>query len=328
MTAPGIRTLASGLSGVEGPCAGPGGWILNVCSLDRADRPEWATRGGDVVATHLDRPGASTVLFNTGGIPVALAFGPDQGLYVTDEGRRAIVRAAPDTTLTDVITHWHGERINGPNDLAFDRDGNLYFSDPWTSSPRNPIGAVYGHDAATGELHRLDEGMWFPNGVVVGDGTLFVAETFRRTVWIYDLAGGGRATDRRLFCELPDVDDAPRLSPSEADRLGVDHLCGPDGMALDATGHLYVAHFGSAAVHVLDPAGHEVERLSLPGRDPTNVCFGGPGHDQLIVTLDDTGAVVVVDAGVVGRRLPFCPTTVANHAWAARLAQRSASAPS
>jgi gluconolactonase len=312
-------TLATGQCGVEGPCVGPSGWVLNVCSLDRPDQPGWPTRGGDVVATNPDRPLDSTVLFNTGGIPVALAFGPDHALYVTDEGRRAIVRVGPDGALVDVITHWQAERLNGPNDLAFDDDGNLYFSDPWTSSPKNPIGGVYGHDRATGELHRIDEGMWFPNGVVARDGTLLLAETFRRTVWAYELRGGGRADAKRLFCELPDVPDAPRLSAAEQERLGVDHVCGPDGMALDTDGNLYVAHYGSGAVHVFDGQGRPLERLGAPGRDPTNVCFAGRRHDQLVVTLDDTGSVVVLDVGTTGRRLPFCPSALEHHPWEERL---------
>ena len=72
--------------------------------------------------------------------------------------------------------------------------------------------------------------MWFPNGVVVSDDTLLVAETFRRTIWAYELRGAGRATNKRRFAELPDSPDAPRLSRADQDRLGVDHLCGPDGM--------------------------------------------------------------------------------------------------
>jgi gluconolactonase len=302
--------------------------VLNVCSLDKADHPDWPTRGGDVVATRLDRPGVSTVLFNTGGIPVALAFGPDGALYVTDEGRRAIVRVAADGDHTDVVTHWQGERINGPNDLAFDSDGNLYFSDPWTSSPNNPIGAVYGYDATTGGLHQLDRDMWFPNGVVVSDDTLLVAETFRRTIWAYELRGGGRVTNKRRFAELPDTGDAPRLAPADQERLGVDHVCGPDGMALDATGHVYVAQFGSGSVYVLDTRGAIVDRRSVPGRDPTNVCFAGPAHDQLVVTIDDTGEVVVLDGVATGLRLPFCPTVDAAHPWAGRVAQPAAGGPS
>jgi gluconolactonase len=320
--------LARGQCGVEGPCAGPGGWILNVCSLDRPEQPDWPTRGGDVVATHPDRPLGSTVLFTTCGIPVALAFGPDGALYVTDEGRRAIVRVDADGSLADVITHEGadapGRRLNGPNDLAFDAAGNLYFSDPWTSSPANPIGGVFGHERASGahpagRLHRIDDGMWFPNGVVVADDLLLVAETFRRTIWAYDLVGDGRAAGKRRFCELPDVPDAPRLPPDEQRARGLDHVCGPDGMALDADGRLYVAHFASGAVFVFDGDGTELDRLDVPGRDPTNVCFAGPDHDQLVVTVDDTGDVVALDLRVRGRRLPFCPSAVPDHPWAAML---------
>jgi gluconolactonase len=317
-----VTTLARGQCGPEGPCLGPDGWILHVCSLDRPDRLEWPTRGGDVMATHPDDPLSSHVLFRTGGIPVALGFGPDGALYVTDEGRRSIVRADADGELTDLITHWRGERINGPNDLAFDEEGNLYFSDPWTSSPQNPIGAVYGWSRATSELHRIDEGMWFPNGVVAADGVLLVAETFRRAVWAYDLDGRGGAGGKRRFCSLPDVADASRLPPAEQERLGVDHLCGPDGMALDVAGNLYVAHFASSAVFVFDPTGQEVDRLAVSGRAPTNVCFIGPDLDQLAVTVDDTGEVVVLELGVTGRRLPFCPSGVADHPWSARLPPR------
>src|SRR3954454_829370 len=91
-----MRLIAEGLSNVEGPAVAPQGWVLNVCSISRPAEG-WFTRGGDVTATHRDRPLDTRVLFNTStaekqGIPAALAFGPDGCLYVTDEGRRSIVR--------------------------------------------------------------------------------------------------------------------------------------------------------------------------------------------------------------------------------------------
>ena len=173
-------------------------------------------------------------------------------------------------------------------------------------------------------LHRIDEGMWFPNGVVVTeDGTLLVAETFRRVIWAYDLLGDGRADGKRLFADLPDVPDAPRLPAEEQARLGVDHVCGPDGLALDTDGNLYVAHFASGAVHVLDRQGRPLDRLTVPGRCPTNVCFAGPDHDRLVVTLDDTGEVVMLEAGATGRRLPFCPSSSADHPFAPLLPDHS-----
>jgi gluconolactonase len=195
----------------------------------------------------------------------------------------------------------------------------LYFSDPWTTSPNNPVGGVYGRNPGTDEVHRIDHGLCFPNGVVTRDDALLVAETHRLVVWAYELLGGGRATGKRRFCDLPDVADAPRLPPEAQAELGLDHLCGPDGMAFDAEGNLYVAHFASGAVFVFDTAGAEIDRIAVPGRAPTNVCFAGDALDQLVATLDDTGEVVLADIGMTGRRLPFCPSLAGDHPWAAAM---------
>jgi gluconolactonase len=89
-----------------------------------------------------------------------------------------------------------------------------------------------------------------------------------------------------------------------------------------------VAQFGSASVYVLDGRGRIIDRLPVPGRDPTNVCFAGPAHDQLVVTIDDTGEVVVFDGVATGHRLPFCPTVELAHPWTPRLAQPAAGGPS
>jgi gluconolactonase len=58
----------------------------------------------------------------------------------------------------------------------------------------------------------------------------------------------------------------------------------PDGMALDADGNLYVAHYGMRQVQVLDPTGKLLR--SLPGGNllTSNVAFGGPGMNQLYIT--------------------------------------------
>ena len=303
--------LAQGLCSVEGPVVGPDGWVLNVCSISRP-REKWPTRGGDITATHRDRPLETHVVFTTStdeveGIPAALAFGPDGCLYVTDEGRRAVVRTEPDGTLTDFITEWSGQRLNGPNDLSFDEDGNLYFTDPWTSSPSNPVGGIYGYTWVTGEVHRIDTGMAFPNGIVVHEGRLYAAETYPCKVWVYDVVGPGRGTGKREFCSLP--------------RLDMETIHGPDGMALYAEGNLYVAHYGAGAVFVYRPSGELVARIPTPGEKPTNVCFGGPHHEQLYVTVDDPGTLVVLDLAVRGDVLNFCPSRSESHPWSAPLAR-------
>ena len=300
----------------EGPVVGPGGWILNVCSFTVPEKG-WPARGGDISATHVTRPHITHTVFNTSttevvGIPAALAFGRDGCLYVTDEGRRSIVRVDPDGLQTDVITAYEGRRINGANDLSFDPEGNLYFTDPWGSNADNRIGQIFGYEWSTGDLHLIDSGMAFPNGIVVADRRLYVAETYTNTIWLYEVSGPGQATGRTEFCRMPDAPDSPVIWQGKP-------LAGPDGMALDEDGNLYVAHVGTGNVYVYDPEGHELEALPTGGAKATNVCFAGPGYDELYVTVDDTASMIRFNLGVRGRRLSFCPSLTADHPWARML---------
>lgn len=305
------KVFAEKLSAPEGPVVGPNGWILNVSSFTLKDK-DWPRRAGDITATHQNRPFETHTVFNSSsaeatGIPAALAFGPDQCLYVTDEGRRSIVRVTPEGQKSDFITHYKDQRLNGPNDLTFDAEGNLFFTDPWGSSLDKPIGAVYGYCWKTQELFQLHTGLAFPNGIVVRDDVLISAETLTNKLWVYDVTKPGYAENVRTFCDLPD--------------LKVQMVNGPDGMALDVEGNLYVATVGVGFVYVYNSAGKLIESLPTGGVRPTNVCFGGPDFDTLYVTVDDLGTIITIPVGVKGYRLPFCPSMESDHPWAKMLPQ-------
>ena len=61
-------------------------------------------------------------------------------------------------------------------------------------------------------------------------------------------------------------------------------------------------------------------RIPCGGASPTNVCFGGPDHTVLFITVDDTGEMLAVDWGVRGQVLNFCPTVVSDsHPFAAMM---------
>lgn len=293
--------IAQGVSAPEGPTLGPGGWILNVCSFSRDTNPKIS--GGDIVATHPDRPGDTRRLFNTSargvvGIPAALAFAPDGCLYITDEGHRAILRATDQGALSV-----HVRSPNGPNDLSFDYEGNLWFTDPWGSDLDNAIGGVHVLRAGAEIPEQIASGLAFPNGIVATPQQLVYAETRTNRLWCHRRSGqqlGGA----ELFAELPF-------------QAGVE-VQGPDGLALDERANLYVAHFGAGCVRVFAANGSQLDPIAVPGRNPTNLCFGGADMHTLFVTLDDTDQLVALRVPDRGATIPFCPSvseSPANERW-------------
>ena len=295
-----IEVIAERVSAPEGPTVGPGGWILNVCSFGRADIPEVA--GGDIVATHPAHPGQTRRLFNTSaegivGIPAALAFGPDRALYITDEGHRAVLRATNDGAVAV-----HVRSPNGPNDLSFDSQGNLWFTDPWKSTLDHRVGGVYVKRQGVDSIQMVASELAFPNGIVATETYLIYAETLTSRLWRHERFADGGLGDAELFSVLPH-------------QAGV-AVQGPDGMALDAEGYLYVAHYGGGCIRVVDPEGTPVSAIATPGRNPTNLCFGDPDRKTLFVTVDDTDELLAISMPSSGQAIEFCPSTTAAEEYA------------
>lgn len=172
-----------------------------------------------------------------------------------------------------------GEVINiaaqpefGVNDLTLDTpNGGFYFTSPYASRTE-PRGTVYYSDAE-GTLHVVAENLGYPNGIVLRpDGkSLLVGESLYNRVIEFPVETPGKVGAFRIFAELPPKGD------SDLDAK-------PDGMALDEAGNLYVAHYGTGRVRVLDPAGELVASLPGAGIFTSNVAFAGPEMNSLYVT--------------------------------------------
>ena len=67
-----------------------------------------------------------------------LAFDADGRLYGCCSGGRAIVRFDPDGGTTTIVDSLDGQRLNTPNDLAIDRRGRIWFSNPWNEGNIDP----------------------------------------------------------------------------------------------------------------------------------------------------------------------------------------------
>jgi gluconolactonase len=212
----------------------------------------------------------------------------DGSLFVCDFGRKAVVKIAPNGTQELYADQYNAAPLLGPNDLAFDPQGHLYFTDPTGSSAEKPIGAVYRVEAATRAVKRVAEGLAFPNGIAFGaDGaTLFVAESRRFRILKFRVNGDGTLGEKAVFATMPDKHD-------------------PDGIALDSKGNLWVAQFGSGAVRVFDASGTLVRSVQMPGKDITNLEFAGQDMKILFITEADTGSLYKLRVDTAGQPL-FC----------------------
>lgn len=216
---------------------------------------------------------------------------------VCDASQHAVLHLSSDgKQLEPASKECEGKPLRGPNDLTLDtKNGGFYFSDPGGSTPENPIGTIHYVDRG-GKTTLLDDGLAFPNGIVLTpDGKkLYLAESRKNRVHVYDVTAIGKVANRKVFADLP----AKNMAAGQIDNQ-------PDGMCLDAAGNLYVAHYGMKQVQVLDPSGKLVRRYDGGNITTSNVAFAGPNMNQLFITggigLEaGEGGLFRVDLGVKG----------------------------
>src|SRR5690606_30458812 len=106
-------------------------------------------------------------------------------------------------------------------------------------------------------------GLDYPNGLALSkaDDRLFVAESYQNRILEFKVAHPGRATQCRVFAQLP-----VNTNKQPAGNL-------PDGLKLDTTGNLWVAHYGMGALQVLDDSGRLVATIPTGVPLTSNLCF-------------------------------------------------------
>jgi gluconolactonase len=302
---PDLKEITTGLRFPEGPVCLSDGSVLVV----------------EIAAGRLTKVapgGAKTVVAETGGGPNGAAIGPDGACYLCNNGgfewhevggltfpgvqasdytggslqRVDLATGAVET----VYTHCGEVQLRGPNDLVFDAEGGVWFTDlgKTRERDRDRTGVFYARPDGsfiTEAIFPLD----MPNGIGLspeGD-RLYVAETPTARVFWFEIEGPGRIKPNpfspnggHLLVTLP----------------GLKLL---DSLAVDAEGNVCVATLMEGGITTISPDGGRVE--FVPTGDPmtTNIAFGGDGLRTAYLTLSGSGRLVSAAWPTPGLRLHF-----------------------
>lgn len=228
--------------------------------------------------------GRFDILADYDGEPNGLAIDRDGAIWIADH-KAGLLKLDPAAgTPTTVLGRLRREGFKGLNDVKFDPDGNLYFSDQGQTGMQDPTGRVY-RMRPDAQVDLLVDTIPSPNGMALSpDGRLlYVAVTRANQVWRLPLHPDGSTTKVNVFLNLSGG-----------------HT-GPDGLAVDSAGNLVVCHCGLGTVWVFSPIGEPLYRIRSPvGLDVTAACYGGDDLRTLFITESSSGTILAVDMPVPG----------------------------
>jgi gluconolactonase len=256
--------------------------------------------------TRVTPDGRKETLAETGGGPNGAAIGPDGCVWITNNGGAHfapdsyrggfIQRFDPKTgELAAVYEACEGARLLAPNDLVFDRQGGLWFTDLGLSTgDGHRFGALYHALPDGSKISRQRQRLMSPNGVGLSpdERVVHVADTQLARLWAFDVEAPGSLAPPegfapgRVVCNLPGYQ-------------------GLDSLAVEADGKVCVATIFNGGITVIDPADGSFEHLAVPDPYCTNICFGGDDMRDAWITASGTGKLYKTRWPRPGLRLNF-----------------------
>jgi sugar lactone lactonase YvrE len=205
----------------------------------------------------VDAEGKAETVLEVEGQPSGLGWMPDGALLVISMTDHTILRRGDTGAVTvhaDLTEHCGGHL----NDMVVDAAGRAYAGNfGWDlMGGEAPRTAVLVRVEPDGSASVFADDLVFPNGSVItpDGGTLIVAETFAGRLSVFDVETGKR-TIWQVGTEVP-------LGPIE--EMLPQATFAPDGITLDAEGHVWAADGLSGRVCRIAPGGAIVEEIAMP----------------------------------------------------------------
>ncbi len=183
--------------------------------------------------------------------------------------------------LTTLYSHCGDKRLVGPNDLVFDRDGGLWFSDLGTMAGRVDLCSAY--------YCRIDDNFITE---VAGRSTAATASGCRPTtrrsmsprrrrdgLWGFDITGRGTVEKRGGW-------QTQKWRPC---RLYAAELLSLRFHRVEACGNICIATLRASGISSVTPDGKLTELILFDDPSVTNICFGGADMKSAYVTLSGKG---------------------------------------
>lgn len=299
-----LELVAEGLEFPEGPVAMADGSVVLAEIKGRR-------------ITRVGADGSKDVLAETDGGPNGLAVGPDGALWIADNGgafswHYEMGLTIPGPTppeheggsirrldfasgrLETVYESCDSRHLIGPNDLVFDLEGGLWFTDHGcTTADGRRFGALCYAAADGSNISRQRDQLLAPNGVGLSpDGRIvYVADTWLQRLWAFDveapgvLAAASPIAPGRVVANLP----------------GYQLL---DSLAVEADGRVCVATIVNGGITAIAPDGSFVH-VPVPDLVCTNICFGGGDMRDAWITASGTGRLYKARWPRPGLKLAF-----------------------
>jgi len=280
-------TIVEGLAFPEGPVFMEDGSIILVEIARGAITRVW----GD---------GKTETVAEPGGGPNGAAIGPDGALWICNNGgfeytnmngllipgncpvdysggriERVDLATGKVERVVDTVD---GHSLKGPNDLVFDRNGNLYFTDHGKTYPRHrDFGGLFFLANGASEAAELDHHHTSPNGVGLSpdEQTVYMADTMTARLWAFDLSAPGEVKKAGMFSKGRVVATMP----------GLQYF---DSLAVTAAGNIAVATILNGGITTITPDGERSHEM-FPDMFVTNICYGGEDMCDAWITLSSTG---------------------------------------
>ena len=211
--------------------------------------------------------------FEVDGAPNGIAIDSNNLVWFCDSKQNSIRTFDLTTKTTNtIVDQIEGKPLKMPNDLTFNKQGDLLFTCPGDNLDDN-TGYIC-HLKTDKTLSIIYKGMFYPNGLALNkeQTALFVAETGKHKIWKFDW-DGTKLANKILFAET----GGP---------------IGPDGIAFDEDGDLYVAVYGSGMVKSWDKNGVLKNQIDAIGKNPTNCAIDPSGKFGLVITEAEKGLLI------------------------------------